>query len=93
VHYHSGSTYFDIYPTRASGNAGHTLAGWVVEDIEAVVAELRNRGVVFEEYDFPGLKTVNGVAELSTERTAWFKDSEGNILAIAQLTEDFRDQP
>jgi catechol 2,3-dioxygenase-like lactoylglutathione lyase family enzyme len=90
IHYRSGRTYFDIYPTDAAGYSGHTLAGWVVDDIEAVVADLRERGVVFEEYDTDGLRTVNGVADLGSELTAWFKDSEGNVLAIAQFTPDFR---
>ena len=90
LHYRSGSTYFDVYPNLGAGQAEHTLACWVVDDVKRVVGELRARGVVFEEYDLPGLKTVNGVAELPTERSAWFKDSEGNILAVAQLTVDFR---
>jgi catechol 2,3-dioxygenase-like lactoylglutathione lyase family enzyme len=90
VHYRSGSSYFDLYPTQAAGIAQHTLAAWLVDDLEEVMGELRSRGVVFEEYDTPGLKTVNGVAEFETERAAWFKDSEGNILAVAQLTSDFR---
>jgi hypothetical protein len=66
--------------------------GWEVEDIEATVRELRARGVVFEEYDLPGLKTVNGIAEIEGnypskgrgERGAWFRDSEGNMLGIGQ---------
>jgi catechol 2,3-dioxygenase-like lactoylglutathione lyase family enzyme len=90
IHYRSGNTYFDIYPTEAAGYAGHTLAGWVVDDIEAAVAELKERGVLFEEYDLDDLKTINGVADLGSELTAWFKDSEGNVLAIAQFTPDFR---
>jgi hypothetical protein len=66
---------------------------WEVDDLEAVVAELRRRGVVFEEYDLPGLKTVNGIAEVEGnypsrggvgERAAWFRDSEGNVLGIGQ---------
>jgi hypothetical protein len=61
--------------------------GWNVQDIETAVAELRSRGVVFEEYDLPGLKTVDGIAEIAGERGAWFKDSEGNLLAIGQLTD------
>jgi hypothetical protein len=45
--------------------------------------------VVFEEYDFPGLRTVDGIARLGdVERAAWFKDSEGNILAISQFLVD-----
>jgi hypothetical protein len=63
-----------------------------VDDIEATVAQLRARGVGFEEYDLPGLKTVNGIAEVTGnypsrgggERAAWFRDSEGNLLGIGQ---------
>jgi len=84
IRYRTGSTFFDIYPTSYAGTAQNTAGGWEVEDIEKVVAELRERGVEFEEYDFPGLKTVDGIADLGVEKTAWFKDSEGNILAIAQ---------
>ena len=66
---------------------------WEVDDIEATVRELRSRGVVFEEYDLPGLKTVDGIAEIegqypskgSGERGAWFRDSEGNMLGIGEL--------
>jgi hypothetical protein len=66
---------------------------WEIDDIETVVAELRKRGVVFEEYDLPGLKTINGIAEVSDnypssggigERDAWFRDSKGNLLAVGQ---------
>ncbi|MDQ4148905.1 MAG: VOC family protein [Actinomycetota bacterium] len=92
AHYRSGSTYFDVYPTQFSGTAQHTLAAWLVDDLESTMEELRSRGIVFEEYDMPGLKTVNGVAEIEGERGAWFKDSEGNILAIAQVATDFRNQ-
>ena len=65
---------------------------WEVDDIEATVAELRRRGVVFEEYDMPGLKTVDCIAVIDgnypsngrDERAAWFRDSEGNMLGIGQ---------
>ncbi|HYV33270.1 MAG TPA: hypothetical protein VE973_00265 [Candidatus Limnocylindria bacterium] len=56
----------------------------MVQDLEAEMADLRSRGVVFEEYDFPGLKTVNGVATMDGFKTCWFKDTEGNILALGQ---------
>jgi hypothetical protein len=58
--------------------------GWSTSDLDEDMAEMRDRGVVFEEYDFPGLTTVNGVAEVGTERAAWFKDSEGNTIVISQ---------
>jgi len=73
-----------IYETDHAGTAGHTLAGFFVEDIDAVVAGLRDRGVTFEEYDLPGLKTVDGVAQLEGERAAWFTDPDGNILALGE---------
>ncbi len=66
---------------------------WEVDVIEAVIAELRKRGVVFEEYDFPDFRTINGIAEVSGnypssggigERGAWFRDSEGNLLGVGQ---------
>jgi catechol 2,3-dioxygenase-like lactoylglutathione lyase family enzyme len=72
---------FLVYRTEAP-RGGTTLAGFLVADLEAEMKELRSRGVVFEEYDLPGLKTVNGIAEQPNMRGAWFKDSEGNILAL-----------
>jgi hypothetical protein len=56
----------------------------MVNDVEAAVAALRGKGVTFEEYDMPGLKTVNGIAELGGFKGAWFKDLEGNILSVVQ---------
>jgi catechol 2,3-dioxygenase-like lactoylglutathione lyase family enzyme len=82
VQYRSGSTSFTVYPTQFAGTGQHTLAGWVVKDIRHLIEELRGRGVTFEEYDFPGLKTEDGVADLGSELAAWFKDSEGNILGL-----------
>ena len=84
AHYRSGSTSFDLYPTQFAGSAQHTLAAWIVDDIRAVVTELRARGVVFEEYDMPGLETKEGIADLGFELAAWFKDSEGNTLSIGE---------
>ncbi|HEX2052485.1 MAG TPA: VOC family protein [Actinomycetota bacterium] len=90
IRYRSGSSYFEIYPTLSGASAQHTLAAWPVDDLRREMAELRAKGVVFEEYDYPELKTDNGVAELPHEWSAWFKDSEGNILAVSQLKQDFR---
>lgn len=71
---------------RPRTTAEHTVVTFVVDDLHAVMADLAGRGVVFEEYDLPGLKTVDGVATMGTELGAWFVDSEGNILNIAQMT-------
>jgi predicted enzyme related to lactoylglutathione lyase len=80
-----GGTRFILYPTPNPTRAGHTQIGFATDDIEAEVNELRSRGVEFEEYDFPGLKTKNGIAQTGQARAAWFKDSEGNMIGIVQL--------
>jgi len=68
-----------------------TVASFVVQDVESTVRELRERGVTFEDYDLPGLKTENGIATMGEMRTAWFKDSEGNVIAINnELTQYLR---
>jgi predicted enzyme related to lactoylglutathione lyase len=73
-----------MYPSPGAGTSKASTAFWTVDDIEAEVAELKTRGVVFEEYDMPGLKTVNSIATGGGAKTAWFKDTEGNILAVSQ---------
>jgi catechol 2,3-dioxygenase-like lactoylglutathione lyase family enzyme len=83
---------FALFESAGAPTGDHTQMGWEVDDIEATVAELRSRGVVFEEYDFPGLRTVEGIADIegnypskgTGERGAWFRDSEGNLLGIGQ---------
>jgi hypothetical protein len=55
-----------------------------VSDIEREVADLKARGVTFEEYDVPGMKTHNGIAQAGGAKSAWFKDTEGNIMALIQ---------
>lgn len=73
-----------LYPTPNAGTSKASQAFWQVEDVEREVRELKARGVVFEEYDLPGMKTQNGIATAGGARSAWFKDSEGNILALVQ---------
>src|SRR5437588_10147415 len=73
-----------MYPSAGAGTSQASQAFWAVDDVEAEVAQLKARGVVFEEYDMPGIKTVNSIATGGGARTAWFKDSEGNILAVSQ---------
>lgn len=79
-----GGGKFFIYETQFAGTAQNTAMNWATDDLDAEMAELRSRGVQFEEYDFPGLKTENGVADNGEGRGAWFKDSEGNILALSE---------
>ncbi|HEX6478015.1 MAG TPA: VOC family protein [Ktedonobacteraceae bacterium] len=79
------NTQFVLFPSRGKALGTHTQASWIVDDVEAEVAELKARGVIFEEYDTPPLKTVNSVAITESARGAWFKDSEGNLLGLIQL--------
>lgn len=78
-------TFFLVYQTQAAGTAQNTVMSWKAENFDAVIDDLRARGVVFEEYDFPGFKTVNGVAFLGDEKAAWFKDPDGNTLSISTI--------
>ena len=84
--YRTNVTRFVVYQTAYAGTGKHTLAGWVVDDIDATMAELRARGVVFEEYDGNnGPKTENGVARDKGGAAAWFKDSEDNVINLNEL--------
>jgi catechol 2,3-dioxygenase-like lactoylglutathione lyase family enzyme len=84
----SGATRLSVYETPSAGSAQNTVAMWWVEDLRAEVAELRGRGVVFEDYDFGEARTVDGILEDEDGMTAWFKDSEGNVLALAHYGEE-----
>jgi catechol 2,3-dioxygenase-like lactoylglutathione lyase family enzyme len=74
-----------VYRSAGAGQSRHTIAGFRVDDVDAAVAALRERGVVFEDYDFPGLKTEDGIATLGGVRAAWFKDPDGNIVAVESV--------
>jgi predicted enzyme related to lactoylglutathione lyase len=82
--YECGGAEVFLYPTHNAGTSQASQAYWSVADVEAEVADLKARGVVFEEYDIPGTKMVNSIATGGGARTAWFKDTEGNILAVSQ---------
>ena len=80
-----GGAMLYLYERKEGTKADHTVAGWMVEDVEQSVDALRERGIVFEQYDMPGLKTdERGIAEAGGSRSAWFKDTEGNILALVE---------
>jgi catechol 2,3-dioxygenase-like lactoylglutathione lyase family enzyme len=92
--YRCGNGHFALFQSSGKPSGAHTQMGWSVPDLATTVAELRARGVVFEEYDVPGLATVNGIATIAGnypskgtgEKAVWFKDSEGNLLGIGQPT-------
>lgn len=70
------------YRSVGAGQSRATVAAFEVDDLDAAVAALRDRGVAFEEYDLPGLKTEGGIAAMGDSRAAWLKDPDGNILAV-----------
>ena len=80
--YDCGGATLALIPKEGGTKADHTAVSFRVPDIAASIAELERAGVRFEDYDFPGLKTENGMATMGAYHGAWFKDSEGNILAI-----------
>ena len=71
-----------LFPKPEGTKAEHTVVSFQVKNIGKEIQELKQRGVVFENYDFPGLKTVDHVCVLGAEKAAWFKDTEGNYLCI-----------
>jgi len=87
-----GGVEFCLFSSAGTSDGSFTQMTFTVEDLDTVVTELRQRGVVFEEYDMPGLRTVDGIAFIEgnypskgvAERGAWFRDSEGNMIALAQ---------
>ncbi|WP_328423053.1 VOC family protein [Streptomyces sp. NBC_00443] len=91
--YRCGGTEFALFQSTGASPGTFTQMGWQIEDVDTAVAELRRRGVEFEEVDVPGLCTTNGIADIEGhypskgfrgERAAWFHDSEGNLLGIGQ---------
>jgi len=85
VVYECGGAEVFLYPTPNAGTSKASQAFWQVRDVEAEVAELKARGVKFEEYVMPpGMTMKNSIVTAGGAKTAWFKDTEGNILAVSQ---------
>jgi catechol 2,3-dioxygenase-like lactoylglutathione lyase family enzyme len=92
LRYRCGNGYFALFQSTGRAAGDHTQMAFEVDDLESVVAELRRRGVAFEEVDVPGLRTVDGIADIegnypskgAGERGAWFRDSEGNLVGVGQ---------
>ena len=87
VAYETGGTWFLVYPSQFAGTAQSTLMTFEVKGLDAAIDELIAKGITFEHYDLPGLKTdERGIAEIEGVRGAWFKDPDGNILAVGEQT-------
>jgi predicted enzyme related to lactoylglutathione lyase len=84
VYAFAGGTAAFLYPTPNAGTSKASQAFWAVADVDAEIEELKRRGVVFEHYDMPGERSPSGAITAGGAKAAWFKDSEGNILALIQ---------
>ncbi len=80
----SGVSSFLLYPSQYAGTAKNTAMTFQTDNLERDVRDLRNKGIKFEDYDMGDLKTVNGIATLGDVKGAWFKDTEGNIIALTE---------
>ncbi|WP_342779207.1 VOC family protein [Luteimonas granuli] len=80
--YDAGGSTLALFPKPEGTKAEHTAISFRVADIAASIADLEKTGVVFEDYDLPGFRTVDHVCVLGSEKAAWFKDTEGNMLCI-----------
>ena len=84
--YQCGGTELALFPREGGTKADHTAISFRVDDIAKAVRDLQARGVKFADYDLPGLKTVDHVCVLGSEKAAWFEDPEGNILCLHEDT-------
>jgi predicted enzyme related to lactoylglutathione lyase len=88
VYAFGGGTAAFLYETPNAGTSKASQAFWDVEDVDAEIETLKARGVQFEDYDMPGEKSPSGAVTAGGAKAAWFKDSEGNILALIQNLSD-----
>jgi catechol 2,3-dioxygenase-like lactoylglutathione lyase family enzyme len=86
--YESGEGTRFVLSPMAAKPAGHTQMSFVAQDLAAEVKQLKSRGVVFDEYDTPNLKTVDSIADRGPLKAAWFKDSEGNTIGVIQWVKE-----
>jgi catechol 2,3-dioxygenase-like lactoylglutathione lyase family enzyme len=82
LNYRSGNSVFLVYRSQFAGTNKATAATWISDDVESVVRDLKAKGVSFEHYDLPGLTLKGDVHVAGNFKSAWFKDPDGNILAI-----------
>jgi len=85
VVYLCGGARLALFPKEGGTRAEHTAVSFEVGDIGAAIRDLQSRGVKFEDYDYPGLQTVEHVCVLGAEKAAWFMDSEGNCLCLHEF--------
>jgi len=81
----AGGSVFAISRASARATGGNTQMAFTVPDIAAEVAELTGLGIAFEAYDLPGLRTIDGIAEMGGNRVAWFRDPDGNVIGVIEF--------
>ena len=84
VYEFAGGTACFLYPTPNAGTSKASQAFWSVDDVDALIVALKARGVVFEDYDMPGERSAQGAITAGGAKAAWFKDNEGNIMALIE---------
>jgi hypothetical protein len=84
VYEFGGGTACFLYPTPNAGTSKASQAFWSVDDVDALIFALKAKGVVFKNYDMPGERSAEGAITAGGAKAAWFKDSEGNILALIE---------
>lgn len=84
VYAFAGGTACFLHPTENAGTSKASQAFWSVKDVDGLVAKLKAKGVVFEDYDIPGSRSPQGAVTAGGAKAAWFKDSEGNIMALIE---------
>jgi catechol 2,3-dioxygenase-like lactoylglutathione lyase family enzyme len=82
VTYQSGKSQLLVYQSQFAGTNKATAVTWMIKNVEALVKELKAKGITFEHYDFPGMTRKGDVHVAGTHKNAWFKDPDGNILAL-----------
>jgi catechol 2,3-dioxygenase-like lactoylglutathione lyase family enzyme len=83
VMYRSGDSKLFVYQSEFAGTNQATCASWDVTDLEAVVSDLKQKGITFEQYDMPGATREGDIYVMGGEKAAWFKDPDGNIIAVS----------
>ena len=82
LNYKSGNSTVLVYKSQFAGSNKATAVTWIVDDVEGTVRDLKAKGISFEHYDFPGMTRKGDVHIAGKSKAAWFKDPDGNILAL-----------
>jgi catechol 2,3-dioxygenase-like lactoylglutathione lyase family enzyme len=82
LNYKSGNSTVLVYKSQFAGSNKATSVTWIVDDVEGTVKDLKAKGITFEHYDFPGMTRKGDVHIAGKSKAAWFKDPDGNILAV-----------